>query len=190
MSDDESVERLSVGEAAEVLGVTRDAIHKRINRDTIRYERGEDGRYYVYVDTSALGLDASKDTSKDTSNVEVLERLIARLEHELEEEREARRRADTILAQLARANEQQARTIRTLEAPQVHSESPESRGPSEGLRTPPDGSREPQEATERTDRNAPRQWRRMLLVIAGIVVAGFVVGVLGSYFFLILPFGP
>src|SRR5829696_6141975 len=32
-------------------------------------------------------------------------------------EREARRRADTILAQLSRANEEQARTIRALEAP-------------------------------------------------------------------------
>jgi excisionase family DNA binding protein len=192
VSEDESVESLSVGEAAEVLGVTRDAIHKRINRGTIRHERGADGRYYVFVDSSTLGLDASRDKSRDKSKVEVLERLIARLEHELGEEREARRRADTILAQLARANEEQARTIRALEGPQEPSESPVSRGPSEeGLRTPTDASREPQQATEHPDSKAPRRWwRRMFLVIVGLVVAGFVVGVMGSRFFLILTFGP
>ena len=111
MSEDVSVERLSVAEAAEALGVTRDAIHKRINRGTIEHEKGEDGRFYVYVDTSTRGLDSSMDTSKDDSKVETIERLlehqqdrIAFLERVLEEEREARteerRRHDTLMAQL------------------------------------------------------------------------------------------
>ena len=76
MSEDVSVEPLSVAEAAEALGVTRDAIHKRINRGTIEYQKGEDGRYFVYVDTSTQRLDLSTDTSKDESKVEALERLI------------------------------------------------------------------------------------------------------------------
>jgi hypothetical protein len=45
------------------------------------------------------------------------EALRGRLRACAAEEREARRRADTIIAQLARANEEQARTIRELEAP-------------------------------------------------------------------------
>jgi hypothetical protein len=44
VSEDASIERLSVGDAAEALGVTRDAIHKRISRGSIRHEKGEDGR--------------------------------------------------------------------------------------------------------------------------------------------------
>jgi hypothetical protein len=63
VSEDVSVERLPVAQAAEVLGVTRDAIHKRIHRGTIAYEKGDDGRFYVYVDTSTEGLDSSTDTS-------------------------------------------------------------------------------------------------------------------------------
>ena len=37
--------------AAEVMGVTVDAIRKRISRDTIPHERDEDGRVWVVLDT-------------------------------------------------------------------------------------------------------------------------------------------
>jgi predicted DNA-binding protein YlxM (UPF0122 family) len=59
-----SVERLSVVEAAEALEVTRDAIHKRIKRGSVEYEKDKDGRLYVYVDTSTSGLDEFVDESK------------------------------------------------------------------------------------------------------------------------------
>ena len=39
--------RVSVYEAADLLGVTVDAIRKRIQRGTIPHERHEDGRVYV-----------------------------------------------------------------------------------------------------------------------------------------------
>jgi hypothetical protein len=55
-----------------------------------------------------------------------------RNQEQLAAEREARRRADTIIAQLARANEEQARTIRELEAPSE----------------PPSGERESPETVE------------------------------------------
>jgi DNA-directed RNA polymerase specialized sigma24 family protein len=45
VSEDVSVERLSVAEAAEALGVTRDAIHKRIRRGSVEHEKGADGRF-------------------------------------------------------------------------------------------------------------------------------------------------
>ena len=124
MSEDWSVERLSVAEAAEALGVTRDAVHKRIKRRSIKYERGEDGRFYVYVDTSSSGLDKSVDESVDESKVEVLERLIEGQQERIAFlEREMRRRGDEterlhqIVAGLAQANAEQARTIRAIEAP-------------------------------------------------------------------------
>ena len=142
MSEVESVERLSVAEAAERLGVTRDAIHKRIRRDSIRHERGEDGRFYVYVDGSTTGLDSSTDKSTDTSNDESLvqamremmaltEERVAYLERQVEEEREARRRADTLLAQLMQR-------IPELEAPRQG--------------TPTDAPEAPPTATEQSGR--------------------------------------
>ncbi len=167
MSEDVSVERLSVVEAAEALGVTRDAIHKRINRGTIEHEKGEDGRFYVYVDTSTQGLDSSTDTSKDESKVETLERLldhqqdrIAFLERVLEEEREARteerRRHDTLMAQLMQR-------IPELEPPGEPRESPESPGPTG---TPTDAPGGPQTSRERSfteEQQPPRRgfWARL-----------------------------
>jgi predicted DNA-binding protein YlxM (UPF0122 family) len=164
MSEDVSVERLSVVEAAEALGVTRDAIHKRINRGTIKYEKGEDGRFYVYVDTSTQGLDTSTDSSKDESKVEALERLIdsqqdriAFLERVLEEEREARteerRRHDTLMAQLMQR-------IPELEAPGEPRESPENPGPT----SPMDSARAPQTTSERPSTGEPERpwWRKIL----------------------------
>jgi len=43
--------RVSVYQAAEVMGVTVDAIRKRVSRDTIPHERDEDGRVWVVLDT-------------------------------------------------------------------------------------------------------------------------------------------
>ncbi len=132
MSEDVSVERLSVAEAAEVLGVTRDAIHKRIKRGSIEHEKGEDGRFYVDVDTSAPGLDESVDKSKDKSKVEVLERLIEGQQDRIESlERQLMRHGDEterlhqIVAGLAQANAEQARTIRAIEAPREPTEDAE-----------------------------------------------------------------
>ena len=165
MSEDVSVERLSVAEAAEALGVTRDAIHKRIHRGSIEYEKGEDGRFYVYVDTSTQELDSSMDTSKDESRVEALERLIdnqqdriAFLERVLEEEREARteerRRHDTLMAQLMQR-------IPELEPPASSEprESPVSPG---STRIPTDGTGGPQTATEQPSEERRGFWSRLL----------------------------
>ena len=120
-----SVERLSVAEAAKALGVTRDAIHKRINRGTIEHEKGEDGRFYVFVDTSTEGLELSTDISVDKSKVEALERLIdsqhdrrASLERELDRRGDETTRLHQIVAGLTQANAQLSARVPELEAPQ------------------------------------------------------------------------
>jgi len=68
---------------------------------------------YVLLDTKPT--DDLGSTHDGTNNR--TSELIATLQEQLAEEREARRRADTIIAQLARTTEEQARTIRELEAP-------------------------------------------------------------------------
>jgi hypothetical protein len=160
VSEDASVERLSVGKAAQVLGVTRDAIHKRINRGSIEFERGDDGRLYVYVDTSTLGLDASTDTSKGESKVESNVESNALIS-------EMRGRIEDLRMQLeaeTRANEENRRIIAALtsripELPPASSqeprESPESEASPGPSPTPTEEAGGAQEPTERP------WWRRM-----------------------------
>jgi septal ring factor EnvC (AmiA/AmiB activator) len=153
-----------VAEAAEVLGVTRDAIHKRIKRGSIEHEKGEDGRFYVDVDTSTPGLDASVDKSKDKSKVEVLERLIEGQQDRIESlERQLMRHGDEterlhqIIAGLAQANAEQARTIRAIEAPA----SEEPTQDAETVEEEPEGA-EPRSATGSTQEATQRPWWRRM----------------------------
>jgi hypothetical protein len=88
-------------------------------------------------------------------NAELVGELRARVEdlrEQLAEEREARRRADTIIAQLARANEEQARTIRELEAPSEppseERETPQTVEEPEGAEPPPSRGPEPSETVD------------------------------------------
>ena len=77
------MDRLSVSEAAARLGVTPDAVRQRIRRDTIEYEKTEDGRYYVYLtkdDGRRDGVqDAVVDRLKDEN--EFLRRELERKDH-------------------------------------------------------------------------------------------------------------
>jgi hypothetical protein len=125
------MERLTIREAAEGLGVTRDAIHKRIRRGSIRHEQGDDGRYYVYVDTCALGLDMSADKSKDESKVASLERHIESQQHRISFlERELERRGDDterlhqIVAALTRTTAELSARLPELERDSITPMSP------------------------------------------------------------------
>lgn len=130
---DATQDRVTIQEAARRLGVKEDAIRKRIQRGSMRHEKAEDGRVYVWVDTTQdttqdagqEAQDAYRDTAQD-ERLEDLREQVAYLRRQLDEEREARRRADMILAQLAQANAEQARTIRAIEAPQEPPESAET----------------------------------------------------------------
>jgi hypothetical protein len=87
------------------------------------HELGDDGQVFVWISPGETRHAKTRDKPEEPheqSRIELVEELrdrVASLERQVEEEREARRRADTILAQLSRANEEQARTIRALEAP-------------------------------------------------------------------------
>ena len=146
-------QRVTVSEAAEQLGITAEAVRMRIKRGTLRSER-QAGRVFVL-----LGPD--RPTEHTTERTEPTEdrtaELIATLQEQLAEEREARRRADTIIAQLARANEEQARTIRELEAP---SEPPlDERETPQTVEEGPERA-EPHSATGGAEEGVRRPWWR------------------------------
>jgi hypothetical protein len=99
VQDDGRDERLTVAAAAERLGITKEAVRKRIHRGTLRSDRGSDGTVMVYVPASEASSSTITSPNPELLYVEMRER-IAYLERQVEEEREARLRADTLLARL------------------------------------------------------------------------------------------
>jgi hypothetical protein len=107
---------LDVNSAAEELGVSTDAVRKRISRGTLRSDR-RDGTVRVWLDDG--GTEAGREAQVDGGAlVEVLREQAEYLRGQLAEERESRRRADTIIAQLTQANAALAARVPELEAPQ------------------------------------------------------------------------
>ena len=75
------------------MGVTVDAIRKRVSRDTIPHERDEDGRVWVILDidqdTSSNVRDSDQPQSATDALISQMQERIASLERQLDQEREA-----------------------------------------------------------------------------------------------------
>ncbi len=170
------MKRMSIAEAADTLGVTRDAIRKRVKRQSIEWEVDPSGETFVYLDASGHNGDASEtdadasgrdgdtsetdadasgrggDTSADTSRhalVESLQDQVEYLRREVEVWQEESRRKDHLLA---RALERIPPQLETPETPQA----PESADESTQRAEPPADAGEAQEGGE------PRSWWRRL----------------------------
>ncbi len=120
---------VDVGEAARGLGISTDAVRKRISRGSLRSERQE-GAVVVWLDSDGTGESDALRYSAHEEMIEELREQVRYLRSSLEEERDARRRADMIIAQLTQANATLAARIPELEAPQEAPEASES--PEEG----------------------------------------------------------
>jgi hypothetical protein len=144
--------RLPLREAADALGMSKDALRQRVRRGTIPAEKGEDGRVYVYLDASAdatvNGQPGHVITPDDALNAELRARVES-LERQLEQANERDRENRRIIAALTQR-------IPEIEAPSERSGAPvppDAPGPSD---TPTAASGERQEAAERVS-----WWRRM-----------------------------
>ena len=147
MGERRGVRRMPLREAADALGISKDAVRQRIRRDTLRSDKGEDGRVYVYLDASTDDVQAEEHDRDDL--VDELRDRVRYLESQIEEERDARRRADTLLAQLMQR-------IPELEAPQEARESPET--------TEEEPQRaEPHPATGGAQEGVQRPWWRRII---------------------------
>jgi hypothetical protein len=97
-----SSSRVSVYQAAEVIGVTVDAIRKRISRGTIPHERDEDGRVWVLLDTDQDATSNIPDSDRPQSDsgalISEMRDRIASLERQLEQERQANSEHRRLLA--------------------------------------------------------------------------------------------
>ena len=146
-----SSSRVSVYDAAQVMGVTVDAIRKRISRGTIPHERDEDGRVWVLLDTDQDPTSKVQDTDQPQSDsAELISELRARissLEYQLEQERQANSEHRRLLAAaLERIPPQLEAAPEARESPQTAQEEPERA--------------EPRPVTVESQESAQRPWWR------------------------------
>jgi len=139
------MERVTIAEAAEMLGITRDGVRKRIRRNSISWEEDSDGTVYVYVDASATAEDESADTSGQEQLVEVMREQIEHLKEQLNRADERDKENRRIIAALTQR-------IPELEAPR------ETRGsPLTDEEVSPSGSPGDTQEPQRRERS---WWRR------------------------------
>jgi hypothetical protein len=138
------VVRLTIQETARQLGVSEGAVRKRVNRGTLRSEKEEDGRVYVYLDERGRrGVDDGQDEGVDPNS----NALISQLRDEVAYLRDENRRKDEIIMQ-------QAMTMRQLSAA-----SQETTEASETVEEAPEGA-EPRSAAGGAQEGSQRSWWR------------------------------
>ncbi len=150
-----ALERLTVAQAATRLGVSQDAIRKRISRNTIDYDQDPDGRIHVYLDSSEIEQDKSSDASIEKL-VQVQHQEIEFLRRQLETRTEEIRRRDSIIAGLTQR-------IPELEAPLEPQPTLENTTQADPTPERPAGSQEVQ-------RGAHKAWRRKVILAAVLSV--------------------
>ncbi len=161
MTEQATSRRLTVQEAAEVLGTTVDAVRMRARRGSLDSEKEPDGRVYVY-----LNVDSSETKHRPNGDPDALilakDETIALLREQISEEREARRRADTIIAQLTQTNTQLSSRVLELDAPADPSAPPQRNetAAQDSANGSPDPVPQAHGGEARNDTQRP-WWRRM-----------------------------
>jgi excisionase family DNA binding protein len=142
------LDRLTVAEAADALGVSQDAVRKRIARGTIPHDRDASGRVHVYLSPSETVYEADQDTVRGDASKTIQDTYIRSLEDQITFLRGELERKDAILLNLTDR-------IPQLEAPSEARGSPEaaSEGPDRGR--PRSGTGEAQPHSEAT---RERRW--------------------------------
>ncbi len=93
-------QRLTLAEAAEVLGVSKDGVRMRVRRGTLRSEKGVDGRVYVFVDATRHDVRPEPPSDASREVIEVLRAQVEDLRGRLDRETEANRENRRIIAGL------------------------------------------------------------------------------------------
>jgi hypothetical protein len=166
------LDRVTVPEAAERLGISENALRKRVQRDTVQWDRDDDGRVFVYLppagppagtdqatgqaDGHAGGYAADQASDHPVAPVELVESL----QEQLGYLRGALETRDKELAEMRRLLAGALERIPALEAPQ---DTPTNNASSEPRETSVRPSEEQGEGTGPTndqDAQRPSWWRR------------------------------
>jgi hypothetical protein len=143
----DGLEKLTVAQAAALLGTSQDAVRKRIQRNTIKWDKDDSGHIHVYLDPSETSQATDQDESK--TSVEILRGQVAYLQEVIRTRDEEIRRRDHLLAAALER-------IPAIEAP-PDSSSSEPRG------DPQTAAEEPGEGRTAPKAEKPASWWRKLL---------------------------
>jgi hypothetical protein len=118
------------------MGVSKDAVRMRVKRGTLRSEKGEDGRVYVWVNVTP---DADPNGVHPEGKVDPYRELIEELRDRVRSLEESNRENRRIIAALTSR-------IPAIEAPEDASETPQPRSDRPGsAETPAEATERPQE---------------------------------------------
>ncbi len=144
--------RVTMADAAEALGISKEAVRKRVQRRTLRSDVGEDGRRYVYLDA---GPDDGPDDDlrNNVTEADPRDELIATLKDQLEAERNAHAETRRIAYALAQR-------VPELEAPPAPRDAPQTAAEAAGGAAAAGGA-EPPSTTEGAEEGTERRswWR-------------------------------
>ncbi len=131
--------RVTLREAAEELGVSIEAVRKRVKRESLRSDKGPDGRVYVYLDVGGgVGGVASHPQAEVEGGelVEELRRQNEYLREQLDIRTEELREHRRLLAGLIERVPQLEAPSEQPEAPETVEEEPEEARPRSGTPGP------------------------------------------------------
>ncbi len=164
--------RVSVDEAARELGLSVDAVRKRVQRGTIEHEKDAAGRVHILLDSpdnASTIQDVRPDTTgqlldaKDETISELRDR-VKRLEHELDVRNEEVRRRDMLLAQLvSKVPELEAPPAEPQASQETHGEPGRVDTPAATSRSAKGGSGPLWHGADAAPEDPPRRpwWRRI-----------------------------
>jgi len=160
-------QRLTVAQAAARLGITEGAIRSRIKRGTLT-TRKEGGAVFVLLGDGTSETNQSPNDGEPTAQRGVVEELrdrVVSLERQLQRREDETERLHQIIAGLAQANAEQARTIRAIEAPasEEAAEDAETVDEAPERAEPRSDAAAPQAATQPPQGGGLRGLRRRLL---------------------------
>jgi len=116
---------VTVADAAERLGITKEAVRKRVSRRTLRSDKDPDGTVRVYIPPSGTSSGTASEAIGRDDLVELLRAQLEDLRTDRDAWRDQARRSDYMAsAAMDRTRELESR-IRQLEAPSEARESPE-----------------------------------------------------------------
>jgi hypothetical protein len=147
-------QRVTMTEAAELLGMSRDAVRMRVRRGSLASEKGEDGRVYVFLepDQERDHPQAEDETSSSRLEEPLIEELrdqVGYLREQLRREQDAHAEARRIIAAL------------TARIPEIEAPSEPREAPTEATEQPGRvGPQTPLESAQAGSQRAP-WWRRI-----------------------------
>jgi hypothetical protein len=133
---------VTADEAARALGLSVDAVRKRVQRGTIAHEKDQAGRVRIILDDAETLQDTPQDTTRQPRPDHTAE-LIATLREQLQAERQAHAEARRIIAGLVER-------IPAIDAPRGEESSPSEATESPSEATPQPGRVGPQPAASKS----------------------------------------